>query len=66
MAFSSAYIYLPLLICRHSLTKDYQKRPKYKVLLALPFLKRYSRDSVDVTAWYQHVQKTIAQSQAKS
>lgn len=47
-----------------SLTKDYQHRPKYKALLNHVFIKRYSRDHVDVTAWYQEVQQTIADAQA--
>ena len=34
--------------CRFSLTKDYEKRPKYGVLLRDPFIKRYASEHVDV------------------
>ncbi|XP_050417278.1 dual specificity mitogen-activated protein kinase kinase 7 [Patella vulgata] len=34
------------------LTKDYKKRPKYKKLLDHQFIKRYTKQHVNVAAWY--------------
>ena len=50
--------------CQFSLTKDYEKRPKYGVLLRDPFIKRYASEQIDVAAWFAQVQQTIAQAQA--
>ncbi|XP_049273028.1 dual specificity mitogen-activated protein kinase kinase 7 [Rhipicephalus sanguineus] len=40
---------------RQCLTKDYNKRPKYKKLLEHPFIKRYETKEVDVAAWLARV-----------
>lgn len=40
---------------RQCLTKDYNKRPKYKKLLEHAFIKRYETKEVDVAAWLARV-----------
>lgn len=37
------------------LTKDYEKRPKYRELLEHNFIKRYEKANVDVAAWFATV-----------
>ena len=45
------------------LTKDYKKRPKYKILLQHPFVLQYKQTNVDVKSWFKSV---LAQSTNKS
>lgn len=37
------------------LQKDFKQRPKYKILLNHPFIKRSERSAVDVRTWYNLV-----------
>lgn len=36
----------------HSLTKDYNERPKYPELLEMAFIKIYENANVDVANWF--------------
>lgn len=40
-----------------SLTKDYNKRPKYPELLGMDFIKMYENADIDVACWYASVRE---------
>ncbi|XP_068209008.1 LOW QUALITY PROTEIN: dual specificity mitogen-activated protein kinase kinase hemipterous-like [Palaemon carinicauda] len=41
------------------LIKEYRNRPKYKKLLDYPFIKKYEKEKVDVSAWFAEVCQVI-------